>query len=122
VEVLEIKKSVYSVVEKYLGFPTALDRSTDSHFEHILTKIKKLAKGWTPKALSSAGREILVKAICQAIPTFSMSCFRLSNRLLNKIKSVVDRFWWGGDEKKRKIHWKKWEDIAISKTEGGWGP
>jgi hypothetical protein len=42
--------------------------------------------------------------------------------LLKKLKSVVARFWWGGDEKKRKIHWKKWEDIAISKTEGGWGP
>jgi hypothetical protein len=36
--------------------------------------------------------------------------------LLKKLKSVVARFWWGGDEKKRKIHWKKWEEIAIPKT------
>ena len=27
----------------------------------------------------------------------------------------------GGDDKKRKIHWKKWEDIAVPKERGGMG-
>ena len=111
-----------ALVEKYLGLPTALGRSTDSHFEHIVAKIKKLAKGWCPKTMSNAAREVLVKAICQAIPTYSMSCFRLSKNLCKKITSVVARFWWGGDENKRKIqYWRKWKQIAIPKSEGGMG-
>jgi hypothetical protein len=110
-----------ALVEKYLGLPTALGRSTDAQFEHILTRVKKLANGWTPKTLSSPGREVLVKSVCQAIPTYSMSCFRLSKKLCKKLTSCVARFWWGGNEKKRKIHWKKWKDIAIPKENGGMG-
>ena len=81
--------------EKYLGLPTGLGRSTDSQFEHIIAKVKKLLNGGIPRLLSSAGREVFIKAICQAIPTYSMSCFRLSKKLCKKITSVVARFWWG---------------------------
>jgi hypothetical protein len=88
-----------ALVEKYLGLPTALGKSTDS----------ELARGWTPKTMSSSAREVLIKAICHAIPTYSMSCLRLSKKLCKKITSCVARFWWGGDEKKRKFHWRKWE-------------
>jgi hypothetical protein len=88
---------------------------------YILTKIKKVAQGWTPKTLSSPGREVLIKAVCQAIPTYSMSCFRLSENLCKKIVSCIARFWWGGDENKRKIPWRMWKDLAIPKSAGGMG-
>jgi hypothetical protein len=35
-----------ALVEKYLGLPTALGRSTKEEFEHIVTRIKKLINGW----------------------------------------------------------------------------
>jgi hypothetical protein len=38
-----------ALVEKYLGLPTALGRSTDEQFEHIVATIKKLVAGWAPK-------------------------------------------------------------------------
>ena len=110
-----------ALVEKYLGLPTALGRSIDDQFEHIVARIKKLVNGYATRNLSGAAREVLVKAICQAIPTYSMSCFRLSKKMCKKITSVVARFWWAGNEKKRKIHWKKWCDIAIPKSMGGMG-
>jgi hypothetical protein len=109
------------LVEKYLGLPTAIGNSADDQFEHIVTTIKKLVAGWTPKLLNSAGREVLIKAICQAIPTYSMSCFKLSKKLCKRITAVVARFWWGGDEVKRKMHWVKWADLAKPKVCGGMG-
>jgi hypothetical protein len=36
--------STEAKIEKYLGLPTALGRSTDEEFEHIITRIKKLVK------------------------------------------------------------------------------
>jgi hypothetical protein len=87
----------------------------------FVARIKKLVNGLATRKLSGAAREVLVKAICQAIPTYSMSCFRLSKKMCKKITSIIARFWWGGYEKKQKIHWKKWSDIAIPKSDGGMG-
>lgn len=79
--------------EKYLGLPTALGRSTEDAFEHIHTKVHKLAGGWSKKPLSSAGREVLIKSVAQAMPTYSMSYFKLSKKTCNKITSCVSNFW-----------------------------
>jgi hypothetical protein len=51
-----------TLVEKYLGLPTALGRSTDDQFEHIVASVKKLVAGWAPRLLNSAGREVLIKS------------------------------------------------------------
>ena len=84
-----------ALVEKYLGLPTAIGKSSDVQFEHIATNIRKLVNGYVPKLLSSAAREVLIKAVCQAIPTYSMSCFRLSKKLCKKLTNIVARFFWG---------------------------
>jgi hypothetical protein len=78
---------IEALVEKYLGLPTALGRSSNDQFDHIVATIKKLVNGWAPKLLNSAGREVLIKSICQAIPTYSMSCFKLSKKLCKKDNS-----------------------------------
>jgi hypothetical protein len=113
--------STEALIEKYSGLPTALGRSTDDQLDHIVATIKKLVAGWTPRLLNSAGREVTIKAICQAIPTYSVSCFKLSKKLCKKITAAVARFWWGGDEVNRKMHWVKWADLAKPKSYGGMG-
>ncbi|WOG92213.1 hypothetical protein DCAR_0311476 [Daucus carota subsp. sativus] len=57
-------------------------------------------QGWKSKLLSQAGREILIKAVVQAIPSYAMHCFLLSQSMINKIMTAVRRFWWGGDSDK----------------------
>ena len=93
--------------EKYLGLPTALGRSTSEAFEHIPTKLKNLVAGYGSKLMSTAARETLVKAVGQAIPTFSMSCFMLSAKTCKKITSILANFWWGDTEKNTKMHWAR---------------
>jgi hypothetical protein len=56
-----------TLVEKYLGLPMALGRSRDDQLDHAT--IRKFVSGWAPKLLNSVRREVLIKAICQAIPT-----------------------------------------------------
>ena len=81
---------------------------------------KKL-QGWEGKLLSQAGIEVLIKAVIQGIPTYTMSCFKLPTMLCHDIKSLVHKFWWGKKGDKRKVHWVKWDDLCQHKTQGGLG-
>ena len=78
-------------------------------------------QGWEEKLLSQAGREILIKAVVQAIPTYTMSCFKIPIGLCSEIESLVKKFWWGQRGERRKIHWVKWESLCQPKKEGGMG-
>ena len=40
----------------------------------------KLAS-WKEKLLSNAGKEILIKVVAQAVPAYTMSCFKFPNTL-----------------------------------------
>ena len=71
--------------------------------------------------LSQAGKEVLLKAIVQAMPTFAMSCFRLLVGLCRDIEMMIRKFWWGQRGDQRKIHWKNWETSCKPKIDGGMG-
>lgn len=51
--------------------------------------------GWKEKLLSKAGKEILIKMVAQAIPTYSMSYFKIPNSLCDELTSLIRNFWWG---------------------------
>ena len=59
--------------EKYLGLPSLIGKRKKATFEYIKERVWKKLQGWEEKVLSQAGREILIKAVVQAIPTFSMA-------------------------------------------------
>ena len=67
------------------------------------------------------GREVLLKAVVQAIPTFAMSCFKLPVGLCNDIEAMIRKFLWGQRGDRRRIHWKKWDILCQPKSKGGLG-
>ena len=71
--------------------------------------------GWKEKLLSQAGREVLIKSVAQAIPTYTMSCFRLPNRLCQDLESMIRKFWWGHGPNKNKICWVKQSSMCGQK-------
>lgn len=85
-------------------------------FSSILSKVHKQLAAWRVNLFSARGNEVLIKAVAQAIPTYTMSPFRIPITLLREIESLIAKFWWGGDEGKRKIHWKRWEAITTTKS------
>ena len=77
-ELLQMKLSFKAVEghEKYLGLPTYLGSSKKRVFQTMKDRIWKKLKGWF-EDLSQAGREVLIKSIAQAIPTYAMQCFNI---------------------------------------------
>ena len=81
--------------EKYLGLPSFLGRSKRNTFNDLKEKLGNKLSSWKEKLLSNAGKEILIKSVAQAIPSYTMSCFKLFDALCDELASIVRRFWWG---------------------------
>lgn len=107
--------------DKYLGLPTVFLRSKRFSFANLRGRIWKKIKGWKEKLLSKTGKEVLIKAVAQSIPTYAMSCFKLPSSFCNEVTSIIRNFWWGTTNLERGIPWKAWKKICRSKCEGGLG-
>ncbi|KAK4397093.1 putative mitochondrial protein [Sesamum angolense] len=104
----------------YLGLPTVVGKSRRAVFQSIRDRVWQRISGWNERNLSQAGKEILIKAVAQAIPTCAMGCFRLPASLIKEIQSMIANFWWhSGDTKK--IHWLSWHKLCKRKLHGGMG-
>ena len=107
--------------EKYLGLPSFVGRKKKASFNFIKERVWRKLQGWEEKLLSQAGRKILIKAVVQAIPTYTMSCFKLPIGLCNELESLIRKFWWGQRGDRQKIHWVKRETLTQAESVGGMG-
>ena len=89
--------------EKYLGLPSLVDRNKRNTFNDIKEKLKKSLAGWKKKLLSKAEKEVLIKAMAQAIPTYTMSCFKVPDSLYEELIGMIRNFWWGQKQDEMKM-------------------
>ena len=71
--------------------------------------------------LSKVGKEVLIKAVAQAISTYTMGVFQLLVKLCDELNALCAKLWWGQVGNERKIHWKSWTSLSQPKNEGGMG-
>ena len=67
--------------ETYLGLPSLVGKNKCNTFWHLKERLDNKLSGWKEKLLSHAGKEILIKAVAQVIPTYTMSVFLLPTTL-----------------------------------------
>ena len=90
--------------EKYLGLPMVTGLSKVKSFKELKAKITKRVIGWKEKFISKAGREVLIKTVAQAIPTYTMGIFKIPISLCNDINAILAKYWWGQTKDEKKIH------------------
>ena len=81
--------------ERYLGLPSFVGKGKKASFNYIKEKVWRKLQGWEGKLLSQAGREVLIKLVIQAIPTYTMGCLKIPIGLCNEIEGLIKKFWWG---------------------------
>ena len=90
--------------ERYLGLPMVGGKSKVSTFREVQERVTKRVMGWKEKYISEAGREVLIKTVAQAIPTYSMSMFKIPKKICDDFNSVLAKYWWGQTKNEKKIH------------------
>lgn len=94
-----------SIEEKYLGFPTPSGRFSSGKLKNLQQQLMKRIIQWG-ELMSQAGREVLIKAVAQSLPTFLMSIFKFPRSTCDDLACMIRIYWWGAYRGKRKTHWK----------------
>lgn len=75
-EVLDVANSTFE--SKYMGLPTPEGRMKDEDFQPIMERFMKRCSNWSGRYMSFAAKEVHVKSVIQALPTFTMGVFKMS--------------------------------------------
>ncbi|KAK9209014.1 hypothetical protein WN944_001375 [Citrus x changshan-huyou] len=110
-----------SKYENYLGLPSMIRRKKMSFFNEVKLKVLSKISNWQNNFFSSGGKEVLIKAVAQAVPAYAMSVFKLPLTLCEGIQKAIAKFWWGTNKEKHDIHWDRWERMSHAKHRGGLG-
>lgn len=79
-------------------------------------------EGWDKKFLSKGGKELLLKTVSQALPSYAMSIFLLPKQLCSDMENLMCKYWWRASVNQSKgIHWMSWDRMCAKKSEGGTG-
>ena len=106
---------------KYLGLPSIIGRSKKVVFAEIKDKVCNKLVGWKGKLLSLGGKEILIKAVAQVVPAYTMSCFQLPKILCDDLEKLMRSFWWGQKHQEPKMAWVGWKTMCKPKSQRGMG-
>ena len=90
--------------EKYMGLPSLVGKGKKASFNYIKERVWRKLQDWEGKLLSQVGSEVLIKFVIQAIPTYTMGCFKIPLGLCHDIEVLIKFFWWGQRDDRRKIH------------------
>ncbi|KAL9680203.1 hypothetical protein QQ045_018081 [Rhodiola kirilowii] len=108
-------------MSKYLGLPVAFGHNRTELFRDIVGRVWKKLQGWKEKTLSIAGKEVLIKAVVQAMPTYAMSCFKIPESLIKRLVGMIANYWWSNNKTGKGIHWCRFKKLCKEKGEGGVG-
>ena len=71
---------------KYLGLPSIIGRSKTEVFAEVKERVGKKLAGWKEKMLSMGGKEVLIKAMAQAVSRYTMSVSFFQKGFARKLK------------------------------------
>ena len=79
--------------EKYIDIPSISGRSKKAIFESLIDRIWKKLRGCKEKLLSKARKEILLKSVIKANPTYLMGVYKIPSSIIQRIHSAMPRVW-----------------------------
>ncbi|WVZ90234.1 hypothetical protein U9M48_036551 [Paspalum notatum var. saurae] len=98
----------------YLGIPIHYRKLRNSDWVKVEKRFLKKLNSWKGKHLSIGGRLTLINSVLTSLPMYMMSFFSIPKGVLKKLDYFRSRFFWQGDENKKKYRLAKWTILLIA--------
>lgn len=103
--------------ELYLGLPTFSSRSKRLQFCYLCDRAAKKMYAWNNKLFSEWGREVLIKTVTQAIPTYVMPYFRVPSTINWEVENLSEKIMVGRQRSREKGPLDKLEEPCKSQKQ-----
>ncbi|KAL9685260.1 hypothetical protein QQ045_022708 [Rhodiola kirilowii] len=117
VEIFNVQEVVTHT--KYLGLPIVFSHNKIEVFKFIVDSTWRKVLSWKELQLSAAGKEVLLKSVLQALPTYAMMCYKLPDSVCKRLAGIIRKFWWTNGGENRGIHWANQQKLSMPKSDGG---
>jgi hypothetical protein len=87
----------------------------------IETKIEKKLSSWKVKLMTVGGRLVLINSVLTSLVMFMLSFFEVPKGVLERLDYFRSRFFWQGDNHKKKYRLAKWNVLCQPKDHDGLG-
>ena len=105
----------------YLGIPIHYRRLTIAEWKHVEERLQKRLSSSKGKLLSLGGRLVLINSVLTNMVLYMISFFLIPKGVLHRLDYYRSRFFWQGDNEKKKYWLAKWDVVCRPKDHGGLG-
>ncbi|XP_030479091.2 uncharacterized protein LOC115696327 [Cannabis sativa] len=107
----------------YLGLPCTMGRNKNLILGFLKDKMQKKIFSSESQFLSKAGKEVLLKSVAKALPSYAMSVFLLTKEICSSLEGVMSKFWWKSKSRAatKGVSWISWKRLCRHKNVGGIG-
>lgn len=107
---------------KYLGFLFIRCVGHRTLMNNISNQLANKVESWSSRPLSRAGRLVMINLVLLALPIYLMSCYKMPQKIINKIQSSISKFLHNHDSRTiRKLTWDSYDTVSTSKYHGDFG-
>ncbi|KAL6558471.1 hypothetical protein OROMI_018821 [Orobanche minor] len=105
----------------YLGVPLWKGFQNFDMYGPLLSKIKNKILTWNHHLLSTGGRLELIKSVLNSIALYCLQVIKPPENVIIAIERLFNKFLWGTNDNRRRLHWAAWSRLCYPKDEGGFG-
>ncbi|KAJ9536330.1 hypothetical protein OSB04_un000493 [Centaurea solstitialis] len=106
---------------RYLGVPLSPSRLRVSDYQVLVDKVTKRIHNWKTKALSFAGRKLLISSVLQSLQLYWMSVFLLPSGVIHELEALFRKFLWAQGESAQGKCKLSWDVVCQPIDKGGLG-
>lgn len=117
---MELKTIAKDSIGTYLGVSVDIQGPKIQHFPPLLDTIATRILGWQHRKISQPTKLIIINSILVRTLMQHLSVFRLPGEIVNKLDSMLLRFFWLNAQSKG-IHWRKKQVLQMPRGCGGLG-